>query len=250
MRPVYLILEAYMKNVFWMLVIFTGLVPQMIWANQIYNRAPGFDAPQGEIAYMGSYYSPLKVWATGSNTTTLVPRDNRLFAPAFFVADESQAVNETNQSLQDKASEMNLSLVSTQFNKLYQDALLKHVLNPRKYLYNPQIAQFSGNRPYILVVLVDFYAEFSSSINIRENQDGGKINYFGRRSIIEKDLSFFRNKGRQQAVALEFFLVSAKDGSTLWQANVITTGGGLLGGGYAGITKGLTGDAFKNLMDK
>jgi hypothetical protein len=241
-----------MKNIHWvgLLLALAGTAPMAALANQIYNRAPGFDVPQGEIAYLGSYYSPLKVWANGSTTTTLVPHDGRLFAPPFFAAGESQAVNETNQSLQEKATKMNLPLVSVEFNKSYQDALLKHVLSPPKYLYNPQISKFCGDRPYILVVLVDFYAEFSSSINIRENQGGQKINYFGRRSIIEKDFSVFRNQGRQQAVALEFFLVSAKDGSTLWQANVITTGGGLLEGGYYGIAKGLEGGALNNLMKK
>ncbi|SRR5579871_160780 len=234
----------------WLLILAAFFSTQEALANSIYNRAPGFDLPNGQIAFMGAYFNPLKVWATGSNTTTLTPRDIRLFSQPFFVATKDQAVNETNQTLQEKATEMNLSLSSAPFNEIYQQALLKHVLSPQKYLYNPQISQFCGNPTYILIVIVDYYAEFSCSINIRENQNNQRIDYFGRRSIIEKDENLFRNKGRQAAVALEFFLVSAKDGSTLWQANTITTGGGLLLDGYRGFTKGLIGDTLNNLMKR
>ena len=168
---------------------------------------------------------------------------------SYFVAEKTQAVNETNQSLQEKATEMNLSLTAVPFNEAYQNALLMHVLTPEKYLYNPQLTQFCGNTPYILIVIIDYYAEFACSINIRESENGQKINYLGKRSIIEKDLSLFKNKGRQGAVALEFYLISTKDGSTIWQGNTITTVNSL-GANYYDIAKGLSDNAFKNLMKK
>ncbi len=230
-----------------------AFIPNRVLGNSFYSRAPGFDVPNGTIAYMGSYFSPLRVHANGSDTRYLVPAQREFLGMktdrAYFVADKSQAVNETDRALQEKAAEMNLSLNPVAFNETYQKALLMHVLNPAKYLYNPQISQFCGYPPYILIVLIDYYAEFAFSIDIRESQDGQNINYWGRRSIIEQDLNLFKNRGRQAAVALEFFLISAKDGSTLWQANTITTTDGSTDN-YYGIAQGLMGDAFNNLMKK
>ena len=231
----------------WMLFLAAALFPTWTFGNEIYNRAKGFDIPVGSIAYMGSFFSPMKVHATDSDTQFLIPEQKVLFASPFFVADKPQAVNETNQVLQEKAAEMNLSLDSVAFNETYQNALLMHVLNPAKYLYNPQIGKFCGDRPFILIVIVDYYAQFPCSINTRENQDGQKINYWGKRSVIERDMSMFRIKGRQAAVALEYFLVSSKDGNTLWQGNTITTSNGL-GTSYYGVSKGLIENALKNLM--
>ena len=245
--------EMIMKITSWLgfMLLPLSLLPNRVWANEFYNRAPGFEVPAGTIAYMGSYFNPLRVHENGSDTQYLrsVQRDflGIKTDQSYFVAEKGQAVNETNQSLQEKAAEMKLSLNAVPFNEAYQNALLMHVLTPAKYLYNPGITQFCGNQPYILIVVIDYYAEFACSINIRESQNGQKINYLGRRSIIEKDLSLFKNKGRQGAVALEFYLVSTKDGSTVWQANTITTVGSM-GANYYNIAKGLSGDAFKNLM--
>jgi len=232
----------------WMLFLSASLVPHWAYGNEIYYRAPGLDVPHGSIAYMGSYYSPLKVHKTGSDTEFLAPKDKSLLPNDFFVADKSEAVSETNQALQEKASEMSVYLTPTDFNEAYQFALLQHVLDPAHYSYNPGIGQYCGNKPYILIVLVDFYAEFSSSVNFRGKQNGQTVDYRGRRSILENDQNVFRNKGRQAVVALEFFLVSSQDGSTLWQANLITTGNSFSSDNYYGLAKGLAGDALKNLM--
>jgi hypothetical protein len=237
------------RNGLWGGILILTFLPGITEANSIYGRAPGFTIPAGDIAYMGSFFSPLRVHANGSNTQFLIPKDIRLFSQPFFVAPKTQAIHETDDAVQSKATEMGLPLAPVTFNETYQSALLMHVLNPKKYLYNPQIARFCGNKPYILIAIVDFYAEFSCSINIREKETGEPIAYFGRRSIIERDMSFFRNKGRQSAVALEFFLISSKDGSTLWQANTITTGGSLFDG-YEGIAKGLVDGAFRDLMKR
>ncbi len=236
--------------VFCLLFISAGFFPNRVLGNGFYYRADGFDIPNGHIAYMGSYFNPLRVHENGSDTRFLASKQSDFLGikgKPYFVAEKVQAVNETNQSLQEKATEMNLSLDAVPFNETYQNALLMHVLSPAKYLYNPQIAKFCGDRPYALIVLIDYYADFACSLNIRENQKGRKINYRGRRSIIERDMSLFKNKGRQRVVALEYFLVSTQDGSTLWQANIITTEGGYATG-YYDIAKGLSGTAFNNLM--
>jgi hypothetical protein len=253
------------------LLLAVALFPNWIWGNEFYNRAPEFSVPNGTIAYMGSYWAPTRVVATdgfissapqplknAGTTTVLMKNSNSSISlvdtgTPIVIGDTSppdtdQAMNETNLGMLQKAADMNLSMVPVSFNKIYQNALLMHVLSPGKYRYNPKITQFCGNQPYILIVVIDYYADYPSSIDIREKQDGHNINYWGKRSIIEQDKNLFANQGKQNAVALEFFLVSTQDGSTVWQANTVTTKG--LNSYYHDITEGLIETAFKNLMKK
>jgi hypothetical protein len=229
------------------------LFPCLAIGNAIYYRSPGFDIPNGRIAFMGCYYSPLRVHANGLDDQFLIPKRKEIFGmnmeEPYFTPEKIQAVNETNQGLQDVISETGLTMDPVPFNEAYQRALLMHIFSPEKYLYNPGIAKFCGNRPFALIVVIDYYADFSSSINIRESQNGQKINYLNRRSIIEKDESVFKNKGRQRAAALELFLVSTLDGRTLWQCNTISTDNGY-GSGYDIIAKSLIGSAFNNMMKR
>ena len=55
----------------------------------------------------------------------------------------------------------------------------------------------------------------------------------------------FAIQGKNNAVALEFFLVSTQTGNTLWQANTITTKGAAIG--FKDIANGLVKNALKNL---
>jgi hypothetical protein len=215
--------------------------------NAMYNRAPGFNVPDGEIAYLGSYFNPLKVFANGSNTKYLIPRDK--YGSTFFVAKKSQAVSETDQAVFEKAANLKIPLERVETTVADRFALLKHLFRPEKNPYPPQMAGICGNRPYVLICIIDFYAEFSSSINIRENENGKKIDYFRKRSIIEKDLGLLRRTGKQNAVALEFFLVSTKDGELLWQGNGATTGSSFFDS-YVGNARVLAEGALKNLFKK
>jgi hypothetical protein len=210
-----------------MILLAAVFLPLHAFGNAFYNRAPGFKVPDGNIAFLGSYYEPLQVFDTGSDATTLKAQASILFGAVpildFAPGDKTQAVNQTNQSVEEVGKQFELPLTYPPFNIAYQNALLLHVLDPAHYLYHPGITQYCGGTPYVLIVVVDYYAEFGSSVNIREMQDGQKIDYSGKRSILEKDLSMFANQGRQSAVALEIFLVSTKDGSTVWQAHTIST---------------------------
>src|SRR5580692_1804060 len=118
----------------WVMFLSAGFSPDRVLGNSFYNRAPGFDVPTGAIAYMGSFFSPLRVHSNSSDTKYLVPVQRDFLGiktdRPYFVADKSQAVNETNQSLQEKAAEMKLSLNPVAFNETYQNALLMHVLTP------------------------------------------------------------------------------------------------------------------------
>jgi len=223
------------------------LMPFTAFAKQIVSRATGFEMPTGSIVYMGSYYNPLKVHDTGSDNHFLVSKDDSLFAHPFFVAGKDQAVNETNQALQEIVDKMKLPVTIMPLNAPLQVALLSHIFNPAKNPYNPEIAKYCGNNPYVLVVLVDYYAEFASSITLREKEKDQKIDYMGKRSIIEKDDDPFQNRGRQAGVALELFLVSTQDGSTVWQCNAITTNNSN-GSKYYDLCRGVIENAFKNLM--
>lgn len=217
------------------------------WANSFYLRAPGFETPKGPIAYMGSWFQPLKILAGGSNSKVVVPKLTVFDNGTLFTPEKAQAVNDTNQALAGKAAELGLPLAPVPFQEPYQNALLMHVLNPAKYLYNPGLTRFCGGRPYILIGIIDYYADSSFSIDIRPDENGNPVNYWGRRSILEKDGSVFAMKGKQKAIALEFFLISTQGGKTLWQANTITTNNGPFGS-YRDVAKGLIEDALKNLM--
>jgi hypothetical protein len=232
-----------------MLFLSACLFPCPAGANSFYFRAPGFDIPRGAIAYMGCWFQPLRVFAPGSTSKFVIPKLTVFDSGSLFVPEKVQAVNETNQALVEKATELNLRLDTVPFKEPYQNALLLHLLKPAQYLYHPAITQFCGNRPYILVGIIDYYADFTSSIDIRSSGNGNSVNYWGRRSILEKDASLLAMKGRQKAVALEFFLVSTQDGRTLWQANTVTTNNGPFGS-YRDVAKGLIEGALKDLMKK
>ena len=224
------------------------LTPCAASARQMVSRAPGFEIPAGAIAYMGSFYNPLRVHATGSDDHFLIPKDNSvIIAHPYFTAGKDQAVNETNQALQEVVTKMKLPIEATPLNAALLGALLSHIFNPAKFPYDPTVATFCGGKPYVLVVLVDYYAEFASSLTIREQEKGQKIDYMGKRSIIEKDDDPFQNRGRQAGVALELFLISTKDGSTVWQCNTMTTNNSN-GSKYYDLARGLFENSFKNLM--
>jgi hypothetical protein len=233
---------------------FTGLLlssaclfPSPAGANSFYLRAPGFDIPKGPIAYMGTWFQPLKIYAAGSTSKTVIPKLTVFDNGTLFTPEKAMAVNDTNQALAKKAAELGLPLAAVPFQEPYQNALLMHVLNPSQYLYNPGITRFCGNRPFILIGIIDYYADSSFSIDIRPAENGNPVDYWGRRSILEKDGSVFAMKGKQKAIALEFFLVSTQDGKTLWQANTITTNNGPFGS-YRDVAKGLIESALKDLM--
>ena len=160
--------------------------------------------------------------------------------------DIATATADMNGAVIQSASEQNMPLQAVEYNQAYQNALLMHVLSPAQYLYHPQITPFCGNRPYVLIIIIDYYSVYPSSIKIREKEKDSKINYWGRRSIIEEDKGLFAVKGNNNAVALEFFLVSTQTGNTLWQANTITTRGESID--FSDIAKGLVNNALKNLM--
>ena len=47
--------------------------PRFSWGNSFFNRAPQFNLPQGEIAFMGCYLSPLTIFANGGGFTAADP---------------------------------------------------------------------------------------------------------------------------------------------------------------------------------
>lgn len=250
------------------LFLWAALFPGAALGNDFFNRAPGFTVPDGAIAYLGTYASPMSVLGTGSDAPSAPAANPSNSVPVaksgnftvglnpgalITMGDSaapgiSQAIDETNQALVQKASDMGLPLVAVNYNLAYQNALLMHVLNPAKYLYNPKITQFCGNRPYILIGIIDYFDDSPASIKIKEEDNGRKMDYWGKRSVLVKDDNLFAVQGRQHAVAYEFFLVSTKDGNTVWQANTITTRGA--SSYFNDIAKGLIDNALKHLLNK
>jgi hypothetical protein len=184
-------------------------------------------------------------FSVGVNTDAVGDKLAGLLISEKAAPDIATASADTNAAVLQYASEAGLTLQPVEVNLAYQNALLMHVLSPAQYRYHPQITTFCGNRPYALIAVIDYYSMYPSSLKIREKEKDAKINYFGRRSIIEEDKGLFAIKGNNNAVALEFFLVSTRTGNILWQANTITTKGAAIG--FKGIAKGLVKNALKNL---
>ncbi len=237
-----------MKRVITTVLLFLAgcLFAQPTFANALYNRAPGFQTPHGIIRFLGCYDQPLRIYQTGSNTKFLDLNPSVFNINTLYFPDKAQVVNETNFALVQKASDVGLSFEATLFNEAYQNALLLHILSPEKYRYHPRITAFCGDRPYALVGLIDYYGDSYCSVDIREKSAGNPILYWGKRSILEKDISLLSAKGKQMVVALELFLVSTRDGSLLWQGNMISTANGLVN--YHEIAEGLLENALRDLM--
>jgi hypothetical protein len=241
----------------------------MAWGNTFFSRAPQFNLPDGAIAFMGCYWSPQSIVGTGGDTSappTSLNSNTNLYNSGnvkvgvdtnqlgqMIIGDQApptstEATDETNQAVLEKGAGIGLALTPVNYSTVYQNALLMHVLNPAKWGYNPQLTQYCGMKPYILIGIIDYCDAYPCSAKIREKENDKPISYWGRRSILEQDADVFANKGAQHAVALEFFLVSTANGSTLWQGNLMTTGG--KGASYQGLTEGLVENALKNLMRK
>lgn len=245
--------------------------PQVALGNSIFNRAPQFTVPAGAIAFMGCYWSPLTILSSGggglsADAPAAPGAEHTLFnsgnvhvgidtskAADLLIGDEAPpepglATSMANQSVLEKGGGLGLSIAPVTYSVPYQNALLMHILNPAKWAYNPGLTKYAGNKPYLLIGIIDQCVGYPSSVKIREKQNDQPISYFGKRSILEQDTDVFANKGAQHVVALEFFLVSTATGITVWQGNVITTGGKMAG--YDGILAGLVENALKNLMKK
>ncbi|GEM_PF-1985005 len=248
----------------------------LAWGNTIYSRAPQFNLPDGAIAFMGCYWSPLSITGSGGDTSAppAVPGapnnngnlynsgnvkvgvDTNMLGQMIgdqIVGDQApptsdEATQQADAAVMQKAADMSLSITPVAYSTVYQNALLMHVLSPVKWGYNPQLTQYCGMKPYILIGIVDYCDAYPCSAKVKEKDKDQPIAYFGKRSILEQDTDVFANKGAQHAVALEFFLISTADGKTLWQGNLMTTGG--KGAGYEGLTTGLVENALKNLMHK
>ena len=223
-----------------------ALFPQGVGANSFFHRAPGFQFPDGAIAFMGFYDQPLRIRMTGSDSRTYDPKPSVFTPTSLYIPDKGQAVSETGAALLERSSGLGLPVETTYPNEAYQNAMLLHILSPGRYLYHPALTRYCLNRPYALVGLIDYYGDFPCSVNIREKQGGKPIDYWGRRSLLEKDGSLLSSKGRQMVAALELFLVSTRDGSLLWQGNLVTTANGLVT--YQGLAGGLIGDALRDLI--
>lgn len=249
--------------------------PSWVWGNSQFNRAPAFNLPAGDIAFMGCYWAPLPVIGDGqpseapampgnpnANSTLYqsggvkVGVDSQALGQMVgdaIIGDEkppapADALLQANEAVVDKGSRLELPLAAVAYSTPYQNALLMHILNPAKWGYNPGLTKYCGIRPYILIGLIDYFDAYPSSVKIREKEKDQKLSYGGKRSILEKDTDVFAIKGNNHVVAMEFFLVSTADGTTVWQGNLINTGGKMAG--YQGIAQGLVENALKNLARK
>ena len=244
---------------------------QVAWGNSFFSRAPQFNLPQGEIAFMGCYWSPLTILANGGgfspdappdpNSTTnfyhsgnmSVGLDASKLVDLFGGADTpppttEAATTETNQVVLEKGSGLGFSVTPVNYSTVYQNALLMHILNPAKWSYNHQLTQYCGMKPYILIGIIDYCGLFPGPSKVREKENDQPIHYWGKRSVLEQDIDVFANKKALHSVALEFFLISAADGSTLWQGNLLNTAG--KGNNYQDLKRGLVENALKNLAKK
>jgi len=260
------------KNIGW--VGLFGLVlisPPFVCGNSFFSRSPQFNLPQGEIAFMGCYWSPLTILANGGGYSAAPPpasnsNINLAHSGNFSVGVDAgkmvdlfsgedhppptaeEVTNEANRIVLEKGKGVGLSLTPVNYSTVYQNALLMHILNPAKWGYNPQLTRYCGMRPYILISLIDYCGAFAGPAKIREKDNDRPIAYWGKRSILEQDTDVFANKKALHSAALEFFLVSTADGSTVWQGNVMNTAG--KGDNYQDLLAGLVENVLKNLTQK
>jgi hypothetical protein len=241
------------------------------WGNNFYYRSPQFTLPQGDIAFMGFYWSPLTIDKKdgafsaeappmpGQNVNVVhsgnfsVGLDTSKMADLFAGPDTAppttpEALGFANQAVLEKGTGMGLPITAVNYSVPYQNAVLMHVLNPAKWRYNPQITRYCGNKPYLLIGIIDYCGIFQGPAKIREKENDKPIQYFGKRSILEQDTDIFANKKSLHSVALEFFLISTVDGTTLWQGNVMNTAQS--GNNYEDLVRGLTENALKDMAKK
>ncbi len=194
------------------------LLYQKVWGNEFYNSAPGFTVPIGSIAYLGAGYNPLPIWKTGSSNTTLKTRVVLTNPPS-----SAQAISEVQDAVIKNAVKWKLDVEAVPTDIEDQRALLRYIFHPAqpdKFPFSlKKLSSLAGGKPYVLIELIDYYATFGCGVNIRESQDGKKINYSLKRSILEQNGGLFSQQGFNKVGAFEIFLVSTKDGSLLWQAN-------------------------------
>jgi hypothetical protein len=256
------------RSVFLLLIL---AVSPAAWGNSFFSRVPQFNLPQGEIAFMGCYWSPLTIFANGGgfsaadppnpgSTTNLyhsgnvgVGFDASKLGDLFEGADTpapaaGEAANEVNQMVLEKGPGFGLALAPVNYNTVYQNALLMHVLSPAQWGYNPQLTKYCGGKPYILIGIIDYDGVFAGPAKVREKENDQPINYWGKRSVLEQDIDVFANKKAVHSAALEFFLISTADGSTLWQGNLLNSTG--KGNNYQDLMRGLVENALKNLARK
>ncbi len=204
-----------MKKRFIFGCLFLLLFPKA-WANELYNAALGYAPPTGDIAFLGSLYEFRKIWDTGSNS-------KYLRSPMVQIPPASQAVSEVQAALLKNATKYNLAISASPIGTADQKALLLHTFRPAegdKYPFSPEkLSTLAGGKPYALVAIIDYYGTFGCPVNVRESMNGQKINYFHKRSILEKDGGLFTTRGFNKVGAMELFLFSTKDGALLWQAN-------------------------------
>ena len=251
-----------------------GVAP-LAFANNFFNRDPQFTAPAGDIAFMGCYWSPLSILGTGQPVFSAPPpapmgHDTTVYnggnvkvgvngsAAGGLLADAligdqpapspAAAIIQANQAVSQKSVNLGLTLSPVTYSIPYQNALLMHILSPAKWGYNPGLTRFCGNRPYILIGVMDYCDAYPSAVKVREKENDQPVTYFGKRSILEQNGDVFAPKGEQHVSAMTFFLVSTVDGKTLWQGTLMNAGGKMAG--YQGLTEGLVENALKNLMKK
>jgi hypothetical protein len=161
-------------------------------------------------------YHPRPIWKPGDATTTLRSYNVEIPPP-------DKAVSEFQAALLKNADKWKLPITASPILASDQFALLGHLFHPSepdKYPFDPvKFAAFTGGKPYALIGIIDYYGSFGCPVKIRETWTGQKINYLIKRSILEQDTDEFVTKGYNRVGAFELFLVSAKDGSLLWQAN-------------------------------
>ncbi len=182
-----------------------------VFGNEIIYRLPGFTFPEGSIAYMGSVYSPLKIYEKGKKSRFKVGNPD-------LKDSAEQSVSNMDDGLLKEAIEDKLPLYSVHAAPAYQQALLMHILEPAKWAYHPQIAKLCEGYSYALICVIDYDDGMTPALKLREMENGQTISYWRKRPILETEEEILQKFFKARKVmAVEVYLISTKDGTPVWQ---------------------------------
>jgi hypothetical protein len=233
-----------------LILLFFICVNSTAYSNTIVNQAPDFVYELNNIAFMGFYFTPKNIYKSNSDSYYTSPGKTLLYN----IKKDFQPYNAVMQDVTAAAMEMSekdgLSLIEINPPKIYQKALLLHIYQPDKYLYNPKIGKLCGDKPYILIGVISYDGPFSRAVKVRESLNGQKINYWHHHSVLEEDLDMMIKKEWKRVVAVELFLVSTQTGELLWQSNGVASRAYSVWESYVDPAKNVLDDEFKQLSHK
>jgi hypothetical protein len=172
-----------------------------------------FETPKGPIAFLGCIYFYQAIFQKNSEET---------YDPIVDMTEEAEtptAVAEAAEAILNTAKTYNMLLEPIDLPYDYKVWVVKQV--EKKQIDPTFLAKLCGTRPYALIATVDRYGSFPFEVQMRSEEDGKPIGYFGTPGVLEYDRKHRYKSVYKKVAAMSFYLFSAKDGKLLWQANAV-----------------------------